>query len=619
MISLELQTQIDQLKTVGLVPGAANNITTWLDDAEYSEFHDSLQKLLISQEINELNDAFYKTIPFGTGGIRGKMGIGTNRINNRTIAQAVEGYVQYLKEVYSDNALQERGVVITYDVRHHSREFAERAAGVFTANGCKVHFFEGVRSTPQISFTIRHLGALGGAMISASHNPPSDNGIKLYWANGGQLVPPHDSQVIAKAEAAHTINSLSFTAGLSKDMIQIASSEIDEAYYQAVGDLSLGNYRDVGIVFTPLHGCASTSFLPVLRRMGFEHITEVAEQMPFDPEFSAVTGGYPNPEVPIVLDKAIALAKQSGADIVLAADPDADRIGVASRETMQTNSYIFLNGNQIGVLLIDYITRRLKELNTLPARGVVIKTIVTSELITAIAAAHGLEVIGDVPVGIKYIADTIDNRLVGKTFLFGGEESHGYIYGNYAREKDGAMGGLLLAEYAALLKERGVTLYQRLEQIKKEYGYFRELQQSLFFPGMDGMEKMARIMEEFRNNLPSEINNRAVLTVLDQQTKKIIHPKTGAIIAEYQGFSDNTLVFYFDDKNLRRIVVRPSGTEPKIKFYVAIGKSVGLEKNDAEYQVIKQRCDAEAYQMVEAFVALAEKISVGGIRSDILG
>ncbi len=619
MLTPETKIQLADLQKKGLVESAVTYITRWLESTELQPFHKEIMGLIERGDVMALNDAFFKPIPFGTAGIRGVMGVGANRINIRTISQAAQGYVNYLKKYHSADALAERGMVITYDVRHHSKEFAEAAAGVFAQNGCKVYFYSGVRSTPQISFSIRNLGAVGGAMISASHNPPADNGIKLYWENGGQLVPPHDGKVIAEGEAVTQVTTINFEEALQAKKIIMLDESIDEDYQEAVSKQSLGENRDVHIVFTPLHGCASTSLLPVLRRAGFKYIDEVRGQMPFDPDFKGVTKQIPNPEIPESLDKAILQAKQSNADIVLAADPDADRIAVVSKAAPGSEEYIFLNGNQIGVLLLDYITRQRKVAGTLPIGGVVIKTIVTSELISQIATENGLSLIGDVPVGIKYIADAIDNRLNGKPFVFAAEESHGYVCGTYGREKDSASAGLLISEFAALLKSQGKTLAQELDVIKKKYGYYREIQQSLYFTGMDGMHKMLKIMDVLRNNLPTEIGGQPVYSVLDQQNKKIIDPQNGKLLGEYIGFPDNALIFYLTPNKNTRVVVRPSGTEPKIKFYVAVGELVGEDKTDSEYKGIQKSVNDVAFKLVASLVAFAETISAGGKKSDILG
>ncbi|MBU1613478.1 phospho-sugar mutase, partial [Patescibacteria group bacterium] len=475
MGNISFLENLEKLKKSGLVEAAFLNIKKWLEGDEYKEFWGEIEQMIAKEDIAELNDAFYQMIPFGTAGRRGKMGVGTNRINVRAIAESAQGFSEYLIECFGANQTSERGVVVTYDVRHHSLDFAKITAQVFSANGIKAYFFDNIRSTPQLSFTIRYKKAIGGVMISASHNPPSDNGIKVYWEHGGQVVPPHDANIIKKVSEVKGINLEDFEAELKAGKIVMLDESADKAYAEAVGNLSLGDYRDVHVVFTPLHGCASTSFLPVLRRVGFNHIDEVAEQMTLDPDFSQVAKQIPNPEVPISLGMATDQAKKSHADLVVAADPDADRIGVVSRESLASDNYIFLNGNQIGVLIFDYITRELKKKNALPANGVLVKTVVTTDLLTKIAEDNNLETIPDLPVGFKYIADAIENRMLDKVFLFGAEESHGYLYGDYARDKDGAVAALLICEYAALLKKEGRTLYEQLENIKREYGYYREL------------------------------------------------------------------------------------------------------------------------------------------------
>ena len=603
MFNLE---KLDELKGRGLVDSSFVNIKKWLGSEEYAEFHSEIQALIEAGNVTELNEAFFQVIPFGTGGRRGKMGAGCNRINSRTIAESAQGVADYLVECFTPNEARARGVVITYDVRHNSEKFAKVAAEVFVANGFKVYFYNGVRSTPQISFTIRNKKAIAGAMISASHNPPSDNGIKVYWDTGGQVVPPHDGKIIAKVNNVNRIEFSNFDKAVADGKIVMLGEEVDTAYQQTVAKLSLSNERDVHIIFTPLHGCSSTSFLPVLRHAGFSRIDVVELQMPFDPEFSAVANHIPNPEVPISLDLATRQARESGADLIVASDPDADRIGVVSRESLANNNYIFLNGNQIGVLLFDYITKQRKATGSLPEHGVLIKTIVTTDLLAKIAEANNLDVITDLPDGFKYIANAMDTRLVGREFVFGTEESHGYLYGDYCRDKDGAIAALLICEYAALLKKQGRTLFEQLEFIKKEYGYFREILQAIYFPGMDGMDKMLKIMSKLRARPLAEIGGVPVVEIFDQSKP-------------YGGFPDNALVFYLNAEKTIRVVARPSGTEPKIKFYAAVGKPVGLDKSEAEYQAIKKECDELAMRILEAMVSRAERISAGGQRLEILG
>ncbi|HAT03395.1 MAG TPA: hypothetical protein DCS29_01285 [Candidatus Magasanikbacteria bacterium] len=612
-------SRLQTLREKGLVENAFLNIQKWLEDDEYVEFKSDILDLIEKEDIDELNDAFYKVIPFGTGGRRGKMGVGTNRINARTIAESAQGFSDYLIDYFGINQAKIRGVVVTYDIRHNSEKFAKIAASVFAANNIKVYFYEGVRSTPQLSFSIRYKNAVGGAMISASHNPPTDNGIKVFWETGGQVVPPHDANIIEKVSRVRHIERLDFEEAKEKGIIEMLDDSVDTSYHETVGKLSLGDYRDIDIVFTPLHGCATTSFLPVLKRVGFGSIFEVEEQMSIDPDFSHVAKQIPNPEVPISLELATDYARKKKADIVLSADPDADRIGVVSRDRLDSDNYIFLNGNQIGVLIFDYITKRLKDIHEDLSRKMMIKTVVTTDLLVKIAADNDIDSITDLPVGFKYIADAIETRLNGKEFLFGAEESHGYLYGDYARDKDGAVAALLICEYAALLKQEGRTLFEQLEYIKKEYGYYRELLQAVFFYGMDGMDKMLKIMDVLRKNLPKEFCGLRVETVLDQLTKKVIDPRTGLIVGTYEGFSDNALVFYLNTEKTIRVVVRPSGTEPKIKFYAAVGREVGVDKSWDEYAKVKKEVDELVHKILEEFVVLAEGMSSGGERFEVLG
>ncbi|MDD3887602.1 MAG: phospho-sugar mutase [Patescibacteria group bacterium] len=617
MKKTEMIAKLISLKKKGLVPSAFKNIKIWLESDECSNFWVEIESLINKEKIEDLNNAFFQVIPFGTGGRRGMMGVGSNRINIRTISESAQGFVQYLKKCFGIKSCKQ-GIVVTYDIRHNSRLFAETAASVFAGNGFKVYFYDGVRSTPQISFTIRKMKAIGGAMISASHNPPSDNGIKVYFDNGGQIVSPHDKNIIKEVMAVKEIKTINFKEAKKIGKIKILGKKLDNDFVNTVSKLSLGNYRDAHILFTPLNGCASTSFLPVLKNVGFKKVETVKSQMPFDPDFKGVAKQIPNPEVPISLEIATKQAKKDKVDVLVAADPDADRIGVVSPKNIKKQEYVFLNGNQIGVLLLDYITKMQSKKIDLK-KTMVIKTAVTTDLLTKIAVDNGCKVITDLPVGFKYIGNAIDTRLSGNKFLFGAEESHGYLYGDYARDKDGAIAALLICEYAALLKIENKTLFEQLEIIKKKYGYYRELLQAVFYKGMDGMDKMKKIMDKMREKLPTKVAGKEVFTVLDQLNKKFIDPKTNKVVGKYIGFPDNALIFYLNKEKTIRVVVRPSGTEPKIKFYAASGMEVGEEKSEKEYDEIRSKCDKLVHEILEDFVLRAENISEGGERFEILG
>ncbi len=619
MDNTQIIKKLELLKEKGLVEPAFLNIKRWLEEDRYLEFVEDLLKIIEKEDVEELNDSFYQVLPFGTAGRRGRMGIGDNRINILTISESAQGLIDYLFDIYPVEEVKKRGVVVTYDVRHNSLLYAQTAATVFAANDVKVYFFDGVRSTPQLSFTIRHKKTIAGIMISASHNIPADNGIKIFAETGGQIVPPHDIGIIKKAQAVKIIKKDDFYDALEEEKIVIVTEDIDSAYHQTVASLTLNEDRDIKIVFTPLHGCASTSFLPVLKEVGFRDIVLVEEQMAFDANFTNVANQIPNPEVPISLELAIKYAKKNKADIVLAADPDADRIGVVSKKDLKSSDYIFLNGNQIGVLIFDYIVSRLKEKQKLQTSNYLIKTVVTTELLTKIAKDNGLNVIGDLPVGFKYIGDIIEQKIDKGEFLFGAEESHGYLHGDYARDKDGAIAALFVCEYAALLKKENKTLFEQLENIKKEYGYYRELLQNVYYLGMDGREKMIKIMHVLREEMPDKIGDIEVFEVLDQRKKVFINPKNKQVIREYEGYEDDSLIFYLNEEKTNRVVVRPSGTEPKIKFYIAQGQELENKEDEREYKEVKKQVDDSVFKVLEEFVKYAENISPGGKRFEILG
>lgn len=541
---------------------AMKNINDWLTQAKYAQYKAELEKMIADERWQELEDAFFKVVEFGTGGRRGTTGIGSNRINRVTIGESAQAFCEYAQE--HDKAAPKKGVVIACDTRLSSPELSRYVAQVCAAAGFKVYIFDSFRATPELSFAVRHLGAAIGIVISASHNPPADNGFKGYWSDGGQLVSPHDKGVLEKAAAITEIRDVDFDEAVQSGTITVIGKKVDEAYVQAAVSQAEGEERDVKIVYSPLHGAGQTNVLPVLRAAGFTDISPVTDQMVPDGNFPTIENGKPNPEERAANDRAVAQMLAEDADIAITNDPDADRIGVSVR---QGEEVLYLNGNQSAALATDYILAKRRQKGLLNGKQYIAKTIVTTDLLEALGDYYGVTTYGNFLVGFKYIGQLIrDKESTDEEFLVGGEESYGLLKGDYARDKDGAAGALPLAEYAAELKKGGKTLYDRLLEMYAEHGLYVERLDNVQSPGADGFERMQAIMRNLRDRPPTHVGSHEVTAVLDYQSleRKDVTNDTISVIDCIKG---NVVVLEFGDKR-RRITVRPSGTEPKMKFYI---------------------------------------------------
>lgn len=441
-----LETVDSWMQNHTLSEEACKNIKKWLTEPAYAAFTKDIKTLIQNKHTDELEDAFRTHIEFGTGGIRGKMGAGPNRINLRTMGEAAQGLAQYILKSNIDNAAQ-KGAVIAFDTRNNSDVFAKETASILAGNGIVARIFKDHRSTPELSFALRQTQAVAGVVISASHNPPSDNGFKAYWDDGGQVVPPHDKNIINEVKAVGNITRMPFDEGVQKNLIQTLGEEIDTPYIEYLAGLSLITNRDIGIVYTPLHGVGATSIVPALQKLGYQNLNVVSKQNVPDGNFPTVAKGVANPEDPNALTLAIEDAKKTNADIVMASDPDADRLGCALPHPTKgwdaSPDELAINGNQIGAILAHYILKTHQEKGTLPNKGIVCKTIVTTDLITLIAKHFGTKPVDNLLVGFKYIADVINNLKPDETFLYGTEESHGYLAGTFVRDKDAASAAVL--------------------------------------------------------------------------------------------------------------------------------------------------------------------------------
>lgn len=467
-----------------LSAAAVRNITHWLEQPKYAEYKAELEEMIAGEQWQELEDAFFKVIEFGTGGRRGTTGVGSNRINKVTIGESAQALCAYARSF--DAAAADKGIAIAYDTRISSPELSRYVAQVCAANGFKTYLFDGFRATPELSFAVRHLGCTAGIVISASHNPPQDNGFKAYWTDGGQLVAPHDKGVLAMAEAVTTIETVEYDQAVADGRIVLIGADIDEAYVAAVTAEAEGESRALKIVYSPLHGAGQTNVLPVLQRAGFTDISLVEEQMVPDGHFPTIENGKPNPEERAANDRAVAQMLAEDADIAITNDPDADRIGVTVR---RGDEPVYLNGNQSAVLAAEYALRQKHDKGELTSRHYIAKTIVTTDMLDALAQHYKVGCYGNMLIGFKYIGELILKKEgSGETFVIGGEESYGLLKGDYARDKDGAVGALPLAEYAAELKTEGKTLYDRLLELYREHGLYMERLDTVVCPGASGFE-----------------------------------------------------------------------------------------------------------------------------------
>ncbi len=544
-------------------------VNTWLNGNYDQETKDNIIKLQ-KDSPDELADAFYQNLEFGTGGLRGTMGTGTNRVNKYTIGLATQGFANYLKKTYGESEIK---VAIAHDSRNNSRFFAETTANVFGANGIKVFLFESLRPTPELSFAIRKLGCKGGVVCTASHNPKEYNGYKAYWDDGGQLVPPHDVNVIKEVEAITNVDDIKFTGG--EGNITIIGKDMDEAYINMVKSLSvypdvIAEQHDLKIVYTPIHGTGITLVPEVLKRFGFTNVNIVEEQATPDGNFPTVN--YPNPEEAETMSIGLKKAKAMDADILLGTDPDADRVGIGVKN--HKGEWVLMNGNQTAVLAFSYMMEARKAKGIARPEDMVITTIVTTEMINKVAAQNNVACY-NVLTGFKWIAEKIKELQGKKNYVIGGEESFGLMIGNEIRDKDAVSAVALMCEMAAYEKKQGKTLFDKMIELYIQYGFYYENLISITKKGMNGQKEIADMMEGYRSQPPATVAGAKVTTLLDYQLQKGTNLVTGETWTIDLPKS-NVLQFITDDGT--KISARPSGTEPKIKFYFSVNAK--LEKRE---------------------------------------
>lgn len=557
----------------------------WLTPAFDEETQNEVKAKIEAEDKTDLIDSFYKDLEFGTGGLRGIMGAGSNRMNIYTVGMATQGFANYLKKNFQDRA--DISVVVCHDCRNNSRKFAESVADIFTANGIKVYLFDDMRPTPECSFAIRHLGCQAGVNITASHNPKEYNGYKAYWEDGAQVLAPHDMGIINEVNKVK-VEDIKFEG--NKQLLQIIGEDIDQAYLDAVKTVSIDpevikRQHDLKIVYTPLHGTGMKMIPRSLKYWGFDNVHCVKEQMVKDGNFPTVVS--PNPENGEALTLALRDAKQLDADIVMASDPDADRVGMACKN--DKGEWILINGNQTCLIFLYYIITNRKNMGMLKPTDYIVKTIVTTEVIRKVAEKNNIEMI-DCYTGFKWIAREIRVADPGKKYIGGGEESYGFMAADFVRDKDAVSAMCLLAEICAYAKDQGKTLYDLLLDIYLEYGFSKEFTVNVVRPGKTGADEIKTMMENFRKNPPTDLGGSKVVVWKDYQTLEQ-RDINGNVSKLDMPDTSNVLQWFCDDGT--KVSVRPSGTEPKIKFYLEV-------KGTMKCAGCYERCDAEADEKINA-------------------
>ena len=565
----------------------------WLEDSYFDE-ETKKELRAIQDNETEVEDRFYKELEFGTGGLRGVIGAGTNRMNIYTVRKATQGLANYILK----KGGREKGIAIAYDSRFMSPEFADEAALCMAANGIKAYVFDALRPTPELSFALRKLGCISGIVVTASHNPPEYNGYKVYWEDGAQVTAPKDKEIIAEVKAVtdyHTVKTMDKKEAKQAGLYEVIGKEIDDAYMvelkkqiihpEVIAEMA----DDIKIVYTPFNGTGNVPVRRILSELGFKHVYVVPEQEMPDPKFTTLE--YPNPEDPKAFTLALKLAKEKDADIVLATDPDADRLGIYAKDT-KTGEYVPFTGNMSGMLIAEYILRERRTMKTMPENPALVTTIVTTNMAKAITDAYQVKCI-EVLTGFKFIGEQI--KLFEETgcnnYVFGLEESYGWLAGTHARDKDAVVAVMCLCEAAAWYKKQGITLWDQMINLYKQFGYYKESQYAITLKGIDGSRQIAEIMDRLRSNPPKEFGDLRVTTLRDYESGKVTDMASGAQ-------SDTGLpksnVLYFDLTNDSWCCARPSGTEPKIKFYMGVkGNSLedAQEKVNALTAVLKEKLD----------------------------
>ncbi len=568
---------------------ALANLNLWLHDPEFGTFLPEIERLIREGRWEELEDSFYTHLRIGTGGIRGPLGVGPNRINLRTIGEAAQGLCHFI-ENYDPQAVpqvREAGVVVGHEARKGSRDFAVLSCEVLAGNGIRSFLFDksstspnGLRATPEVSFAVRYLKATAGVQITASHNPRTDNGFKFYWRDGGQVVPPLDQEFMRLVSGVRQIHTMPILEAMDKGLVSLIGDDVDDAYLKAVRGLSMNKMRSARVVFSPIHGAGSTNVLPVLEAEGFA-VSAVDRQIKPDEDFPTAVGDLINPEYREVMEMPISQGEETGADIAICSDPDADRVGVAAKIGPASARMQLLTGNQVGAALTHYILTHRRDRGILSQGDLVMETLVTTGLISDISRSFGLTPRDDLMVGFKFIAEIIEGMEDPSAFVFAAEESLGYLAGDFVRDKDAAIASLLICEMASWLRAQGKTIPMYLDELYEEYGYYKNVQYLVELPGKVGMDIMGRVMSHLRQRPPERVADLPVTRAIDRLDKSLNPGATGDVVS-----------FFLSEDSRTRITVRPSGTEPKLKYYVQ-----HYSFPDGDLSRVKESVDFVAYSL----------------------
>ncbi len=575
---------------------AAGSLRRWLTGDDYAEFREEIAGKLASGDFTDLEDAFCRAIPFGTAGQRGPIGAGPNRINSRTLSESIQGVCNYVRQLKNGHPT----AIIAYDTRRDSARFARLAAEILAGNGVPVHLFDEARPTPELSHAVVALKADLGFMVSASHNPPNDNGVKVYWDYGGQVLPEHADGITAQTAAVREIRRLPLEQARAEGLVRSLGAEMDREFCTAVlaQGMSAPSAPAARIVYTPLHGTGMDSVVPVLDAVGWregENLFIVESQRHPDPEFRGVPGGIPNPENPESLDAGIELAKQTGADLVIASDPDADRMAAAVPETLDREGWLYFQGGQLASLLAWWALSQMQTQGRLPARGLAARTIITSDLVDAVAESFGVEIINNLPVGFKYIAQVIRDVDDPLRFIFGTEQSYGFVKGTYCRDKDAAIASLLLAELCEHLKREGRTVLDLLRDLWLQHGYHAERATPIRMEGVAGREQIAETMRGLRAQFPREIAGVPVTEVWDLLSDEVKDPATGRVVRRLGwNWHEDVLMGRLGQDPRSSVAVRPSGTEPSLKIYTNLRWPLAADARPEELDEASRQAEARA-------------------------
>lgn len=579
----QVQESLDAIESAvsagNLSQTAAENVTAWLTENRYSEYRSAVVDHIQGKKWQALDDAFWTIIPFGTGGRRGRMyPIGSNAINDRTIGESAQGLADYVVDYYAGK--KELSCAIAYDTRHKSRHFTELCAGIMVAAGFKVYLLDDYRATPQLSFAVREKQCDCGIMVTASHNPPSDNAVKVYWSSGAQVLPPHDKGIIDRVMTCQEIRVTPFDQAVAEGKVEVVTDEIDATFTDAAVACGFPGPRDAKVLYSPLHGVGAAAVVPLLKRDGFTDVHVYQPHATPSGDFPNVPGHVSNPENQAVFDKPIEHGREIDADLILVTDPDCDRIGCAAPITLDASgAWRTFNGNEIGAILTQYVLSKRTEAGTLTDDNYIIKTLVTTELTRRIAESYGVRCVGDLLVGFKHIAEVID-REGPDQFAFGTEESHGYLIGQYCRDKDGAVACMLMCELAAELKAKGVSMHDYLCELHRKHGYHREMLINLFMEGSEGMAAMQRLMKAFRESPPQQLAGIPLKQIRDYGNSKQTNLLSGDS-QKLKGPVGDLIIMDLEEEG-NYVAVRPSGTEPKIKLYVFTRASTEESASDLD-------------------------------------